>query len=155
MRFLISGTIAPAREIPKEDTVLWLLSNLNLIVPVVASVLVIIVAIIVICLLRGKGNYHKGKRFFSCSLQGRSRPWGKPPTLRCCSRGCPNGWTWISPCRFALLLWLSLLVLLLFVWHFHVERWLPHRHGLEVTVCVLGLFVLPSVFFFQITVEFQ
>jgi Down syndrome cell adhesion protein 1 len=55
------GTIAPAREIPKEDTIQIILANLNLVVPVVAAVLVIIVAIIVICVLRGKGNYHKGK----------------------------------------------------------------------------------------------
>ncbi|KAJ8982888.1 hypothetical protein NQ317_004318 [Molorchus minor] len=43
------GTIAPAREIPKEDTIQMILANLNLVVPVVAAVLVIIVAIIVIC----------------------------------------------------------------------------------------------------------
>lgn len=58
---LVSGTIAPAREIPKEDTLQIILANLNLVVPVVAAVLVIIVAIIVICVLRGKGNYNKGK----------------------------------------------------------------------------------------------
>lgn len=34
---------------------------MNLVVPVVSAILVIIVAIIVICVLRGKGNYHKGK----------------------------------------------------------------------------------------------
>lgn len=59
--FFVSGTIAPAREIPKGDTFQIILANLNLVVPVVAAVLVIIVAIIVICVLRGKGNYNKGK----------------------------------------------------------------------------------------------
>lgn len=57
---MVSGTIAPAREIPKEDTIQIILANLNLVVPIVAAVLVIIVAIIVICVLRGKGNYNKG-----------------------------------------------------------------------------------------------
>lgn len=61
---MVSGTIAPAREIPKEDTLQIILANLNLVVPVVAAVLVIIVAIIVICVLRGKGNYNKGKSLF-------------------------------------------------------------------------------------------
>lgn len=37
---------------------------MNLVVPVVSAILVIIVAIIVICVLRGKGNYHKGKFTF-------------------------------------------------------------------------------------------
>lgn len=60
---LVSGTIAPAREIPKEDTIQIILANLNLVVPVVAAILVIIVAIIVIFVLRGKGNYNKGTVF--------------------------------------------------------------------------------------------
>lgn len=62
----ISGTIAPAREIPKEDTIQIILANLNLVVPVVAAVLVIIVAITVICVLRGKSNYNKGKILCVC-----------------------------------------------------------------------------------------
>jgi hypothetical protein len=37
-----------------------ILSNLNMVVPVAAAVLVIILAIIVICLLRGKSDPHKG-----------------------------------------------------------------------------------------------
>lgn len=59
-KLLISGTIAPAREIPKEDTIQMILANLNLVVPIIAAVLVIIVAIIVLCVLR-RGRFHKGK----------------------------------------------------------------------------------------------
>lgn len=58
--YLVSGTIAPAREIPKEDTLQTILANLNLVVPIVMGVFVIIVAIIVLCVLKGKGNYQKG-----------------------------------------------------------------------------------------------
>ncbi|VEN35147.1 unnamed protein product, partial [Callosobruchus maculatus] len=56
------GTIAPAREIPKDNdtTVQIILANLNLVVPVVAAALVIVVAVIVICVLRGRGHYNKG-----------------------------------------------------------------------------------------------
>lgn len=60
---VVSGTIAPSRELPEltaEDTIRIILSNLNLVVPVVAALLVIIIAIIVICILRSKGNHHKG-----------------------------------------------------------------------------------------------
>lgn len=46
-----------------------ILANLNLVVPVVAATLVIIVAIIVICVLRGKGNYNKGT--VKCMLYSR------------------------------------------------------------------------------------
>ncbi|XP_015436891.1 PREDICTED: Down syndrome cell adhesion molecule-like protein Dscam2 [Dufourea novaeangliae] len=55
------GTIAPARELPDvngggndEDRMKILMANLNLVVPVAASGLVTIVALIVICVLRGK-----------------------------------------------------------------------------------------------------
>lgn len=80
---VVSGTIAPSRDLPDltaEDTIRIILSNLNLIVPVVAAVLVIIIAIIVICILRSKGNHHKGifltnfSYFFSLSLP-------VPPTI--------------------------------------------------------------------------
>lgn len=60
---VVSGTIAPTRDIPEltaEDTIRIILSNLNLVVPVVAALLVIIIAIIVICVLRNKGNNNKG-----------------------------------------------------------------------------------------------
>lgn len=71
---MVSGTIAPAREIPDgmgnngfnpDSPVLIILANLNLVVPVVSAMLVIIVAIIVMCFLRGKGDQHKGKPFIS------------------------------------------------------------------------------------------
>ena len=64
------GTIAPARGIPGdgkdssekdsnqnhqlEDTLKYFLTNVNLIVPVVAAVAVIVIAIAVICVLRGR-----------------------------------------------------------------------------------------------------
>lgn len=62
----VAGTIAPAREVPDsgygaDSPLRILLSNLNLVVPVVSALLVIIVAIIVVCFLRGKGTQHKGK----------------------------------------------------------------------------------------------
>lgn len=61
---VVSGTIAPSRDLPEltaEDTIRIILSNLNLVVPVVAAILVIIIAIIVvICILRSKGTHHKG-----------------------------------------------------------------------------------------------
>lgn len=78
---VVSGTIAPSRELPElsaEETIRIILSNLNLIVPVVAALLVIIIAIVVICVLRSKGNHHKGTPalmhclFFSLSLLLRS-----------------------------------------------------------------------------------
>lgn len=63
--FGVSGTIAPARELPDQDgpdsPLRLLLANLNLVVPVASALLVIIVAIIVMCFLRGKGNQHKGE----------------------------------------------------------------------------------------------
>ncbi|XP_065340884.1 cell adhesion molecule Dscam1 isoform X39 [Cloeon dipterum] len=58
---ITGGTIAPARELPdkKNDILHLMLSNLNLVVPVGAAVLVIILAIFVICLLRGKSDSQK------------------------------------------------------------------------------------------------
>nr|XP_015838915.1 PREDICTED: Down syndrome cell adhesion molecule isoform X43 [Tribolium castaneum] len=76
------GTIAPAREIPKEDTFQIILANLNLVVPVVAAVLVIIVAIIVICVLRGKGNYHKDDVVYNQSVNASSTLDKRRPDLR-------------------------------------------------------------------------
>ncbi|XP_063932439.1 cell adhesion molecule Dscam1 isoform X16 [Zophobas morio] len=76
------GTIAPAREIPKEDTIQIILANLNLVVPVVAAVLVIIVAIIVICVLRGKGNYHKDDVVYNQSVNASSTLDKRRPDLR-------------------------------------------------------------------------
>ncbi|XP_066145702.1 cell adhesion molecule Dscam1 isoform X47 [Euwallacea fornicatus] len=76
------GTIAPAREIPKEDTLQIILANLNLVVPVVAAVLVIIVAIIVICVLRGKGNYNKDDVVYNQSCNAASTLDKRRPDLR-------------------------------------------------------------------------
>ncbi|XP_050305223.1 cell adhesion molecule Dscam2 isoform X43 [Anthonomus grandis grandis] len=76
------GTIAPAREIPKEDTLHIILANLNLVVPVVAAVLVIIVAIIVICVLRGKGNYNKDDVVYNQSCNAASTLDKRRPDLR-------------------------------------------------------------------------
>ncbi|CAH0555683.1 unnamed protein product [Brassicogethes aeneus] len=76
------GTIAPAREIPKEDTIQIILANLNLVVPVVAAVLVIIVAIIVICVLRGKGNYNKDDVVYNQTCNAASTLDKRRPDLR-------------------------------------------------------------------------
>ncbi|XP_057660494.1 cell adhesion molecule Dscam2 isoform X15 [Diorhabda carinulata] len=76
------GTIAPAREIPKEDTIQIILANLNLVVPVVAAVLVIIVAIIVICVLRGKGNYNKDDVVYNQSCNAANTLDKRRPDLR-------------------------------------------------------------------------
>ncbi|XP_018577212.1 Down syndrome cell adhesion molecule-like protein Dscam2 isoform X1 [Anoplophora glabripennis] len=76
------GTIAPAREIPKEDTIQIILANLNLVVPVVAAILVIIVAIIVICVLRGKGNYNKDDVVYNQSCNATSTLDKRRPDLR-------------------------------------------------------------------------
>ncbi|CAH1154339.1 unnamed protein product [Phaedon cochleariae] len=76
------GTIAPAREIPKEDTIQIILANLNLVVPVVAAILVIIVAIIVICVLRGKGNYNKDDVVYNQSCNAVSTLDKRRPDLR-------------------------------------------------------------------------
>uniref|UniRef100_A0A146KTM2 Down syndrome cell adhesion molecule-like protein Dscam2 n=1 Tax=Lygus hesperus TaxID=30085 RepID=A0A146KTM2_LYGHE len=65
---ITGGTIAPAREVPDsgfgdDSPMKILLANLNLVVPVVSALLVIIVAITVVCFLRGKGAPHKGNFF--------------------------------------------------------------------------------------------
>lgn len=60
---VVLGTIAPSRGIPEltaEDAIRIILANLNLVVPVVAAILVILIAIIVICILRSKGHHDKG-----------------------------------------------------------------------------------------------
>lgn len=60
---VVTGTIAPSRDIPDltaEETIRIILSNMNLVVPVICAVVVIIIAIVVICILRSKGNHHKG-----------------------------------------------------------------------------------------------
>lgn len=90
---LVSGTIAPAREIPKEDTLQIILANLNLVVPVVAAVLVIIVAIIVICVLRGKGNYNKGKCGF-VDILGTIAPARDMPGMRMLFPWIPDWVEW-------------------------------------------------------------
>lgn len=59
---VVTGTIAPSRDIPDltaEETIRIILSNMNLVVPVVCAIAVIIIAIVV-CILRSKGNHHKG-----------------------------------------------------------------------------------------------
>ena len=59
--FNVPGTIAPARETSdKENPILALLMNLNLVVPIAAAILVIIAAIVVICVLKGRNNFSKG-----------------------------------------------------------------------------------------------
>ena len=62
------GTLAPARELggdgkadmggpdELEQRIMYFLTNLNLVVPVVAALAVIIIAIIVICVLRSRNN---------------------------------------------------------------------------------------------------
>lgn len=64
---LISGTIAPARELPdfggsSEATIRLLLANAYLIVPVACSILVVIVAVFVLCFFRDKRMNNKGKK---------------------------------------------------------------------------------------------
>lgn len=59
----IAGTIAPAREVPSfgaGDLPLYL--NLNLIVPVVSAAVVIVLAIVIICYLKGRNIPVKGRR---------------------------------------------------------------------------------------------
>lgn len=71
---VVSGTIAPPRDIPDltaEETIRIILSNMNLVVPVICAIVVIIIAIVVICILRSKGNHHKGtllNRLTNCSI---------------------------------------------------------------------------------------
>ena len=74
---LFAGTLAPAREIPNggddndgsagniEDTIMYIMTNVNLIVPVVSAIAVIVIAIVVICVLRGRDNrgFPKGNVF--------------------------------------------------------------------------------------------
>ena len=62
----VSGTLAPARELPGGDgsskadiataNIMYFLTNLNLVVPVVAALAVIVIAIAVICVLRSRQN---------------------------------------------------------------------------------------------------
>lgn len=71
------GTLAPAREIPGDgegdegsgsefaDSIMYFLTNVNLVVPVVSAIAVIVIAIIVICVLRGGGNNRNGNSFTS------------------------------------------------------------------------------------------
>ena len=64
---MFAGTLgAPARELPNdnvlngsgdlESQIMAFLTNLNLIVPVVAALAVIIIAIIVICVIKSRNN---------------------------------------------------------------------------------------------------
>ncbi|XP_030766966.1 Down syndrome cell adhesion molecule-like protein Dscam2 [Sitophilus oryzae] len=76
------GTIAPAREIPKEDTIQIILANLNLVVPVVAAALIIVVAVVVICVLRGKGTYNKDDVVYNQSCNAASTLDKRRPDLR-------------------------------------------------------------------------
>lgn len=55
---------------------------MNLVVPVVSAVLVIIVAIIVICVLRGKGNYQKGKTWSLLLFLGTIAPIRESPDVK-------------------------------------------------------------------------
>ncbi|XP_014244470.1 Down syndrome cell adhesion molecule-like protein Dscam2 isoform X40 [Cimex lectularius] len=72
---ITGGTIAPAREVPDsgygpDSPLRILLANLNLVVPVISALLVIIVAIIVVCFLRGKGTQHKDDIVYNQSMVG-------------------------------------------------------------------------------------
>lgn len=74
---IIAGTIAPVREIngsgsdgsgqsPFEESIMYFLTNVNLVVPVVSAVAVIVIAIAVICVLRsGRRDFPKGEPAFS------------------------------------------------------------------------------------------
>ncbi len=65
--FISKGTIAPARETSeKENPLLAMLMNLNLVVPAAAAIMVIIAAIVVICVIKGRNNGHKGLLWLSC-----------------------------------------------------------------------------------------
>jgi hypothetical protein len=67
--FYFTGTIAPARETSeKENPLLAMLMNLNLVVPAAAAILVIIAAIVVICVIKGRNNGHKGLLLLFSSL---------------------------------------------------------------------------------------
>ena len=58
---VFAGTIAPARETSdKENPLLAILANLNLVVPAAAAIMVIIAAIVVICVLKGRHQGPKG-----------------------------------------------------------------------------------------------
>ncbi|EFX86768.1 hypothetical protein DAPPUDRAFT_127336 [Daphnia pulex] len=64
---LTGGTIAPARETSeKENPLLAMLMNLNLVVPAAAAIMVIIAAIVVICVIKGRNNGHKGLLWLLC-----------------------------------------------------------------------------------------
>ena len=57
----VAGTIAPARETSEKDNpLIAVLMNLNLVVPAAAAILVIIAAIVVICVIKGRNNSNKG-----------------------------------------------------------------------------------------------
>ena len=66
------GSLAPARELGEtgdnmnyaKADIMYFLTNLNLVVPVVAAVTVIIIAAIVICVIRNRqNNLIKGELF--------------------------------------------------------------------------------------------
>lgn len=62
----LSGTIAPAREVPTYGTgQLPIYLNLNLIVPVVSAIVVIVLAIVIICYIKGRNAPIKGKYYLN------------------------------------------------------------------------------------------
>ena len=75
---MFAGTLAPARELPNdnilsgsgdlESQIMAFLTNLNLIVPVVAALAVIIIAIIVICVIKSRNNAITKGMFFSLKV---------------------------------------------------------------------------------------
>ncbi|KAK4008603.1 hypothetical protein OUZ56_013738 [Daphnia magna] len=68
---LTGGTIAPARETSeKENPLLAMLMNLNLVVPAAAAILVIIAAIVVICVIKGRNNGHKDDVIYNQASAG-------------------------------------------------------------------------------------
>ncbi|XP_071455023.1 cell adhesion molecule Dscam1 [Hetaerina americana] len=77
------GTIAPARELPDQDSPLKaFLMNLNLVVPTAAAILVIIIAIIVMCVLKGKSSNQKDDVVYNQSAGGNSTMDKRRPDLR-------------------------------------------------------------------------
>lgn len=49
---------------------MYIMTNVNLIVPVVSAIAVIVIGIVVICVLRGRDNrgIHKGNDFVLCTF---------------------------------------------------------------------------------------
>jgi hypothetical protein len=72
----VLGTLAPARELPTDGSksdiatanIMYFLTNLNLVVPVVAALAVIVIAIAVICVLRSRQNNNTISKGNFCAI---------------------------------------------------------------------------------------